>query len=102
MTAETEDAAVARTLRDIDDGHIQLTFSVHRFDPVTGAQLPGPVLDTSVDRAPAAGFPRVVGPWWEWLAGQGWIVAEQQTTVWGRWLLTEEGRAVAAGFRGAR
>lgn len=105
MSTETERAAIARTLRDINDGHIQLTFSVHRFDPHTGEPLPEPVLETAADRAPAAGFPATDGPWWELLAAEGWIVADQVTTVWGWWTLTEPGRVVAgeaAGFGGAR
>lgn len=102
--SERHEAAILRTLRDIEAGHITLRCLVIHYDTTTGERLPEPELvETEADRAPAAGYPRIASePWWCWwdlLAERGWIrlPTEREPSCW---QVTEEGRsALQAGGR---
>lgn len=93
-----QEAAILRTLRDIECGHIILRCDMRQYDEYTGQRLPEPELvETTADRAPAGGFPRC-GPqqwecWWDLLAERGWIrlPAEREPSCW---QVTDAGRAV--------
>jgi hypothetical protein len=94
------EAAILRTLRDIECGHITLRCSVRYFDVRTGERLPSPVLErTASDRAPAVGFPQSGREpwecWWDLLAERGWIrlPTEREPACW---QVTDEGRRVLA------
>lgn len=94
------EAAMLRTLRDLDDGHIQLWVRVRRFDPDTGERLPVPdVSDTHPDRMPAGALPDQPGDWWTQFAERGWSAPPPPGH--NRWVVTDEGRRVLteAGMR---
>lgn len=96
-------AAVLRTLRDIECGHITLRCSVRRFDPATGERLPERVLEwTTSDRAPAGGFPSSALPdWWELLAEYG-LIRLPEVGEPSCWQVTYEGRLALTEWNGGR
>jgi hypothetical protein len=98
VSAETERAAIARTLRDIRDGHIILTFEARTFNPHSGELLDQPQVYGAADRMPAIGFPAVAdGEWWMLLARNYWITPDFDSSLSRpRWKLTEAGERVAA------
>jgi hypothetical protein len=104
--SELREAAILRTLRDIECGHITLRCSVRRYDARSGEPLATPMLEwTMADRPPAAGFPRRRTPWWDLLAERGWIrpPVDREPSYW---QMTAAGRQVldrwTAGTRGRK
>jgi hypothetical protein len=87
-------SAVARTLRDIHDGHITLTAEVRRYDPTTGERLARRQVTTVSDRMPSPSFPDRSMTWWRYLADEGWLVLDE-TTEPARWRVTDAGLEVA-------
>ena len=92
-----EQAAIRRTLRDIDEGHIGLYVTAKCFDPHTGAPIEPPeILQVDPDRMPARGIPDARGAWWEPLIKAGWLELDVRGRVH-RLLLSEAGRAELEG-----
>lgn len=94
-------AAYFRTLRDIDDGHITLSVSVDRYDPMTGEPYPQPHIRTVCpDRAASGALPDSAGRWWEPMVAAGHLELTD-TDRWGRtfYKVTDTGREFLADYK---
>jgi hypothetical protein len=95
MGAERVDveAALLRTLRDIDDGHLSLWVRVRYFDAVTGQRLKTPVVaEVHPDRQPYPGVPDRRGEWWRALVERGWLELPPPGSFPMRYFVSDDGK----------
>lgn len=94
-----EEAAYVRTLRDLEYGHITLTVSVDRYDPITGEPLSEPAPpDVASDRLPAAGTPNPGGAWWAPMLSRGHLELVDHGSWRMHYRVTAAGRAWLAQY----